>query len=444
MTSSYNLLTEKVYYRSPSNNIITKATILKTFEIEHFKRSLTELQRVFPTLSCLVLEDDKGFRFEHREGLTIPYDIRQKSKEDEWKAIIREYDSIPYRFNEKPGLNFVVLQEQNRFELIIVGSHLIGDGMSYVYLWNAFVEIYCNNKFHELAVQEPRFISGYDDIPKTANISLIKKKIIQIINSMVQKNLIHYTQEDYEDMVKQCRSRSNRNIITWKFTENELNRVTSLCKVHGVSLNSAFATALLASERKFLKDSNSKTKIAMAVNLRSRFNFNPGTGLGNYASGLNCKIRYNQKLDFWSNAQKINQYLKACISNDKKMFEFVHSMLELNGNLFVNLHLSRLERKKNDAMLKKVNRLGLLSTDGGFEFSNLGIIEMNPQYVKDFNFLLPTSEVYTIAFSAVTTSESSYVNIQYKDSIHEDKVMNDMLDYMKMLLTNNELEVVLV
>ena len=64
------------------------------------------------------------------------------------------------------------------------------------------------------------------------------------------------------------------------------------------------------------------------------------TGMGNYATGISIRYRYDTKKDFWKNAQAVHQLIYRKLNNPNKKFFLLKFMDSLEPGLIDSAYFS--------------------------------------------------------------------------------------------------------
>ena len=134
---------ERVFYRSPSEHLVLKATILQSYHNTKCQRALKELLRVHPRLTCTVKEDQNhNIYYETNQDRSIPIKYYVGTRENDWKFVVKEELKIPFLMEQDLTIRVCIVDRSNEFDLIMIMHHLLGDGLSLLYTYEDFLQIY--------------------------------------------------------------------------------------------------------------------------------------------------------------------------------------------------------------------------------------------------------------------------------------------------------------
>jgi NRPS condensation-like uncharacterized protein len=126
---------ERLFAHSPFS-IVTMVARIKGNVSEEMLRSAVDIAQQRHGLLRVRIKDDN----DHAQWFTsggvqeIPIEIVPRTSENDWIRIQSEASKIPYDFETRPAIRFVLVQSPAVSELIILCHHIICDGMSLAYL----------------------------------------------------------------------------------------------------------------------------------------------------------------------------------------------------------------------------------------------------------------------------------------------------------------------
>jgi hypothetical protein len=124
-------MNERLYLRSPSINVCFRAIIAGTFDKKNIGQALEKVCIRHPLLNCSIERDnDNNTWFVKNSSIEIEY---YKSNEIDWKTWYKKTDNVPFNFSKGPLVKFCIIVGNNT-EIIILGHHIIGDGVGYLNL----------------------------------------------------------------------------------------------------------------------------------------------------------------------------------------------------------------------------------------------------------------------------------------------------------------------
>ena len=118
---------ERLFTRSPFSTVTMAAGIRGSV-------SIAKVQQRHPNLGVRIVEDDDGNPWFTSEGAgEIPVEVVPRESDDHWIRVVQEACQIPFEFDVRPAIRFILVQAPDRCELIILCHHIICDGLSLAY-----------------------------------------------------------------------------------------------------------------------------------------------------------------------------------------------------------------------------------------------------------------------------------------------------------------------
>lgn len=114
--------------------------------------------------------------------------------------------------------------------------------------------------------------------------------------------------------------------------------------------------------------------------------------IANYSSAISPLLQYDVKDTFWGNVKHIHKLLKEDLKNPSKTFTILQLFNQLDGSIFDPLYYAENGTYQGEILMKVAKLLGFENREQGFDISNLGVVNSNPnmgEYViRDYVFLL--------------------------------------------------------
>ncbi len=304
----------------PYNNSMA-ITIKGHLQKEILRKSLEKVQKKHPILQARLDVNKEGqpYLIWGVDG-PIPVEIIPRTDDDHCKKIVDEEFNIPFEtgFNcVTPLIRVKLLISESVSDLIITIAHVIGDGMSLVYLFRDLIFFMVNSKKR---IKPLKVIMNAEDIlpsyyrkkiPKTARKF---KALVWLIKKLITfRNLLRKLRK--KGSIKS--DKKQRRFITrdWVLPEEQTQALIKKCKEEGVTVHSALCTI-------FLSDFPA---IYNPVNLRKKLAYPVGESVGMYAGRLEVKVKYKKNSSFWSIARLYNKKLVEGLNSDKlfKVFKLI-------------------------------------------------------------------------------------------------------------------------
>ena len=247
-------------------------------------------------------------------------------------------------------LEIDVFHKGTEADIVFMGSHLLGDGLSYVNLMKDFMQIYCDGK-QDLPVRHPRLISDAREFPKESELDEETKKQIEEINSYWQTARRVHSQQEYEQMYQKYHAYCGRGFIFRTIEEETFEEILAASKENGVKINTVLIMALLMAQNR------TSQGVCIPVNNRALIQDVPLDSLGNYASAVNCQISYDREKSFWENAKAAGSIIESDLNNMKERLHVLQVFAALDPTVYEGIYFSTPDeaewREKFSSLIQK-------------------------------------------------------------------------------------------
>ena len=307
-------------------NICMAITIKGQLNNELLRKALEKVQRKHPIFQARLDVDIEGqpHLIWGVNGL-IPVEVIPRTHDDLCKKIVEEEFKIPFETginSVSPLIRVKLLISESLSDIIITIPHVIGDGMSMLYLFRDLVlfTVSPRKKIKPLEVimnaEDILPFSYRKKIPKTAR--KFKALVWLIMKLITFRNLFRKIKKKKSEKNKpNIVDSKQRSLITrdWVLTLEQSQTLIKKCKEEGVSVHSALCTM-------FLSDFPA---IYNAVNLRKKLAYPVGESVGIYAGRLEVKVKYKRRSSFWNTAQLYHEKLVEGLKSEKvfKVFKLI-------------------------------------------------------------------------------------------------------------------------
>jgi hypothetical protein len=435
---------ERVFTRAPYAIVTMVARIKGNITEKMLNDAVSKVQQRHLNLRVRIVEDDDNIPWFTTEDVKeIPIKIISRESDDHWMQIYHQACRVPFEFNERPAIRFILVQSPKISELMILCHHIICDGMSLAFLARDLI-IHLGEPTREIELLPDPVPLNLDNIPKEVSLNPIVKFIIKRTNKKWDKDKIYFDQEDYQNLNDGYWKNFTHKMFTVELTETETSEIVNRCKKEGVTVNTALTSAFVCAQYNIQGDKSYHSNIFIAGNLRDRLLNPPGGVMGIYVGGVIPKFKYKEKISFWDNTRKLHKELKSLYTN-KNLFKggILNLYLEpairesttfkLLG-LLVSSNSSRYEKlsafsKRDDmvtSILKRRKMDSLESIVMGTAVTNLTRLDFPSKYG---NFLIfnPGSAIslgnVNLVLGAVTCAGKLSLLLEYAEETVDTKTM---------------------
>lgn len=450
---------ERLFSRSPFSIVTMVARIKGHVSVEMLREVVAKVQRRHALLRVRIIEDsDHSQQFTSDGVQDIPIDVVPRESEDDWIKIHSESSRIPYEFDIRPAIRFILVQSQDVSDLIILCHHIICDGMSLAYLARDLM-VYLGDPSQEVDELPGPIPIMQDNLPGDISQSGVVKFFINRINRQWANDSEFFDNEDYRILTKAYWDNFNHGILSIELSEEETSALVARCREEQVTVNSALTAAISGAQSSVQGKKSNLEKTVIGTDLRDRLPQSPAEAVGYYAAGVELKLKYNHKKDFWDNAAAFHQQIKPNFTN-KKVFSEIINWLYLDPTFFEAMNFKKLGglvpqdsprygklstfSKKEDAVLRFLKRDNMDSLDTvrlGAGITNLGRLDFPHTYgsleldrlIMQPGGAFPLSQV-NLVLGAVTCSGKLSMVIEYAeqsvDPVTMVKVKDRAMEYL--------------
>jgi NRPS condensation-like uncharacterized protein len=294
-------------------------------------------------------------------------------------------------------------------EIIIVGHHIIGDGIAYLNLAKDILAALDNRleAIPEIPPANNTFVRG-------KKLGLLSRLYAAKLNKTWRKNRTHFSELDYLAFFRDYRGRFVPQMYTDSINEDELKKITGKCKSNKLTVNelltSAFALAFA---------SDTELRVGVAASTRGELKTKPYHCMGNFVTGISIKVNRAPANDFMATVHAITALLRAELTNVKKR----HAVVNFLGSFDSDLIESIMFAAYGDYDLPVSKKIGTIiaeGTDGrGLGISNLGRHEMNNYNtfrLLDVQFIGPAFPANMLSVSIITVGNRLNICLRYNET----------------------------
>ncbi len=308
--------------------------------------------------------------------------------ESDWKSIIVENEKRP--FDIKCGeLMRVFVNENGNF--FLMAHHLVGDGRSIITFLQDALMILGKNEI----LYKPAKILTKDFLQTKTELSFFTRKYIGYLNKGWEKEMHHYSWEDYDAIHKRYWDRHMSNILTHTFNQKETEHIKKMAKVFHVTVNSYLISMILCVRKDF-------NVVGIPVNIRE-----DDKSMSNQVSGIAINMKHIKRKKLNETTKTIHAKIQKKLNSSIQKYYVLLFMSELYPTLIDAVLLAahgQTSSKRAEKLAYTLGYKGVKKRNLGV--SNLGVIEMQSKYGKykvNNVVFIPPSISYTQNIIGVST-----------------------------------------
>jgi NRPS condensation-like uncharacterized protein len=327
----------------------------------------------------------------------IPIEIVPRHSGDDWIEIHARASRVPFAFETRPAIRFVLVQSPDASELIILCHHIICDGMSLGYLARDLM-VHLAHPARQAEVLPPPRPIDLDNLPPDVSQPALVKFLIGRMNRKWAKEAVFFDQQDYEILTRAYWDHYHHELFAIELSQEETSALVARCRDEKVTVNSALTAAFSGAQSFVQGEKPYQAKTVIAADLRDRLPHPPSDRMGMYAGGVELKLRYNHKRGFWENARQFHKGIKPAFTN-KNLFETILNWLYLDPTISEAMNFKKLGElvpsdspryeklsafgQRDDVVLKILQRDGLDTLETRYwdtAVTNLGRLDFPGTY----------------------------------------------------------------
>ena len=275
-----------------------------------------------------------------RRGGEIPVEIVGRESDDHWIEVHQEASKIPFEFERRPAIRFILVHSPMASELIILCHHIICDGLSLAYLARDIM-VHLGDPTREVEVLPDPTPIGPDNIPSDVSQNGLVKFFINRINRKWEGEKIFFDAEDYRDLNEAYWANFHHKMIPVELSEVQTTELVERCRREKVTVTSALTTAIVGAQVFVQGDQPFHARIGVAGDVRDRLPCPAGEAMGFYAGVVMPKIKYGGSLSFWENARRFHKKIKP-LYTDKNLFKDFLNWLYLDPSILEAINFKKL------------------------------------------------------------------------------------------------------
>ena len=310
---------ESLFMRSPYSVVTLIARIKGNVTEAMLRRVVVKVQQRHTNLRVRIIEDSEGvawFSSDNVEEISIESVAR--SSDAQWIEFVEQASQVPFEFDRRPAIRFILARSTEVSDLIIFCHHIICDGMSLAFLARDLLE-HLGDPYLEMETLADPVPMDVGSIPDSVSVNRVARFFINRVNTKWADERVIFGQADYEALNEAYWATYKHRVVAAELTEEQTTELVDRCRSEGVTVNSALIAAFVGAQAILQRNEGFDPRIATAGSLRDRISPPAGEGMGFFAGVVQLEHRYKPELGFWENTRKIHKKVKPLI-NDKELF----------------------------------------------------------------------------------------------------------------------------
>lgn len=410
------MLNERLHRYSPNINVCFRINVEGHFGKKQIGEAIITVCKKHPLTNCSmeIDNDNNAWLVQSKKSFEIEY---YKPNEMEWKTWYKKTDSLPFDFVQGPLIKFCVISDGNNIEIIILGHHVIGDGIGYLNFAKDLLLALDNNIDTNPQIPPTDPVDRY--FKETILLDNMTKSYANGLNEEWRKNRVRLTEKDYLSFFEKYRKKFVPNLYMASLEEDGLRQLLQKCKSNNLTVNEVIASAFSAALIEIAGFPDKEIRLGVAANIRNELVKEPNSCMGNYVTGISAKIHYNPQETFISNARDIAATLKAELKNPQKRHLVIHFLNEFDKDLIESI-MPAVYGNYDLPLSKQLGALiGEQAENKGIGISNLGRYELNGYNnfkIVDIQFIGPVFPANLLTVGIITVNNKLNICLRYNET----------------------------
>ena len=310
---------ERLFTHSPYSTVSMVARIRGTVSENMLWNALTKVRQRHPNLRVRIIEDEDGQPWFTSEGAgEISVQVVPREAEDSWISVVQASCQIPYDFEVRPAIRFILVQSPTTSDLVILCHHLLCDGLSLAYLARDLM-VHLGDPAREVELLPDPVPITIDNMPQALSVNPIVRFLIRRLNRKWEAEKMIFDQQDYLELNHAYWTHFRHRMLPVELSKAQTLALVHRCRENEVTVNSALSAAFLGAQSAVQGARRHQASIGIAASLRDRLQHPAGEGMGFFAGVATLNYRYDGNRGFWDSARRFHQKVRPLLT-DKILF----------------------------------------------------------------------------------------------------------------------------
>jgi len=406
------ILNERLYLRSPSINVCFRIVIEGIVEKNRIEEAIGKNCIRHTFLNCSVEIDNANNAWLVQKNDLINIDYYQ-SNEMDWQTWYKKVDNTAFDFTQGPLVKFCVITGKNT-EIIILGHHIIGDGIGYLNLIKDIL-LALDNKLDTTPQKIP---SEPEDKYFKESILLDNgvKSFANGLNEEWKQSRFRFSEQDYLEFFRHYRSKFAPNLYMALIEGDNLKKLLEKSKLNGLTVNEIIASAFSLATMEILN--KNEIRLGIAANIRNELVSEPNNCMGNFVTGISTNVTFDRANDFISNAKTIAGLINEQLSDVKNRHLVVHFLNEFDKDFIESIMYAAYGTFEHSESKKLAELIGERLDNKGIGISNLGRYDFenyNSFKIVDIQFIGPAFPANLLTVGIITINNKLNLCLRYNE-----------------------------
>jgi len=402
---------ERMHLFGADINVCMMAEIDIKVQKTTIEQAVKALTKRHPLLTAgIFFDENNNAHYRLQRSRPISVDYYEEINGDEWKNWILHQNALLFDFENGPLLRIFAGVRDGKSTFALLGHHLLGDGLSFLYLLRDFLLALENNLPNEQIT--PRILTGAADFPRKAQMRGLTKVLVKSLNRAYRAKGKRYTTSDFTALHQRIHRTRQPNFCDFYLSKSETSALVKQCRQQDVTVNEAITAAFMSARQ---NAGNTSDYLGIACSVRNEVKNAPGESMGNFVSGISVSAEYNREISFWDNARRLQSLLSLRLKDSKQRMVALAFLDLLDKNLIDSMNFFPVEENITKPTKIVCGKLCGTPYDRGLGVSNLGKHEFvyNTFRVVNCLFIPPLFFQNDFIVSALTINSRLAICLRY-------------------------------
>lgn len=416
------ILTERLFLRSPNINVCFRMVIARAIDQNRVNYLVNNLYKRHPLLNCSIKIDDNHEAWLVENSGCVEFEYYRSEDMKDWKDWYKTKDGVPFDFLHGPLAKFCAISDNNETQIIVLGHHIIGDGIGYLNLAKDIL-LALDDKFEAV----PQIPPANNKFKKGKKLGFLSRLYAKKLNAEWVKYRRSFSENDYCVFFEQYRNKFIPEIYTNSVDKYGMERIIEKCKANNLTVNeiitSAFAIAMIELLNNY---PDKQIRIGVAANTRNELITEPYYCMGNYVTGISVNVTCIPERDFIANAQDISKNIRKDLKNSKTRHLIVNFLNVFDADLVESIMFAAYGNYQLPISKKIGELIGEGTEKKGLGISNLGKHKFdNYQTIKllDMQFIGPVFPANLLSVSIITINSKLNISLAYNTTEIKEEII---------------------
>jgi hypothetical protein len=311
---------ERLLTRHPFAIVTMVARIRGSVAESMVRDAVSKVRRRHPNLRVRIVDDENGNPWLTSEGAgDVEVQAIPRESDDHWIGVVQESSQVPFEFDVRPAIRFILLQSADTSDLLILCHHILCDGLSLAYLARDLT-VHLGDPAREVELLPDPVPIDRDNFPEDVSANAVVRFFINRMNKKWAAEKVVFDQEDYRNLVAAYWAHYQHQVLSVELSEAQTSALVARCRKEEVTVNSALTAAFVGAQTLVQGERPFHSSIGVAGSLRDRLPRPAGEVMGFYVGLVQSKFEYDSRRRFWDNAQQFHRTVQP-LYTDKNLFQ---------------------------------------------------------------------------------------------------------------------------